>query len=304
MTEKLCYYEGKAIVSFQPLGTWQEFIDVLTESAISPDFGKRPLWRGHADPAWRLWSVAERNFYSDSIEAQCAPDRLVFDEFMQERLTVFKDSLIGCPFTEALGIDISKIEDSAIWAFGRHYGLESPLLDWTHSPYIASFFAFSDYISLKMKHKYVSIYRMANDFEKTGLRLRNSYLNKIPRVSDYVVTEQLQLLNIRLGYHHRQRAQYGVFTQLCSEDYFDTVDFVASQCREQLFVCYLLPAMEAHKALASLMDMNIHYASLFPDPQGAALHANTRHNILWKHHSDIEMPKLRARIGTKEGKQM
>jgi hypothetical protein len=287
---------------FQMPESWLAFMNTLTESAIDPDYNRRPLWRGHADPNWRLWSVAERNFFTDSLDAQASPDRSIFNQFMLERLLVFRDSLIGSPFTESLGIDINKIEDNALWAFGRHYGLESPLLDWSHSPYVASFFAFSDYVSLKLKHKYIAIYRMYNDFVEDGLRYRNNFSNKVAKKTDYIISQEILLRNIRLGYHHRQKAQYGVFTELKSEDHFDVVDFINSKCQSPLLVCYLIPASEAPKALASLMDMNIHYASLFPDPQGAALHANIRHNILWQHHSNIEMPKLRALIRTKEEK--
>jgi hypothetical protein len=42
-------------------------------------------------------------------------------------------------------IDTSGWNEHDWWAFGRHYNLDTPLLDWTENPKIAAFFAYLDY---------------------------------------------------------------------------------------------------------------------------------------------------------------
>jgi hypothetical protein len=303
MIEAPCYYKKNNKVIFHMPVNWESFVGTLAESAIIPDYNKRPLWRGQANPIWRVWSVAERNFYSACIQGENYPDRSVFNLIMEDRLKVFKDSLLDSPFMGALKIDISRLEDSVLWVFGRHYGLESPMLDWSTSPYIAIFFAYSDYVAQKMNHGHIALYRMDHEFTTNGLRYRRDYSNKVARKSDYSVTGDLQFVKGPFDFYNRQKAQCGVFTWLLSEEYFDTVDFLSETIHKPGMVCYLLPAYEAEKVLASLMDMNIHYASLFPDPIGAAKHANTRYNILWKRYSKNEFSRLRARLNAEKRRE-
>ena len=299
----MAFYEKSKVVQYQMPNSWQEFVDTIIESSSGLDFDKRALWRGQANPLWQVWSVAERNFCRECEESQSLPDRKIFANFMKDRISVFRDSLIGCESIESFGLDLNSATNDSVWALGRHFGLESPLLDWTYSPFVAAFFAFNECIHNKNECSYVAVYRLYNDFTEYGLKYRNNFKRKAARKSDYSVTNKFRLKNMRQDYHHRQKAQCGVFTELVSEKYFDTVEFLENTVKEPILICYLIPSREAPKALSNLMNMNIHHGTLFPDPQGAALHANTRSKILWKHHMNVQLPVIRAMIRNQEKKK-
>src|SRR6185436_18833325 len=73
----------------------------------------------------------------------------------------------------------------------------------------------------------------------------------------------------------RQQAQRGVFTKLYHNSYFDIEEYFGSiRFEEPPLIKYLIPGRETAKAITELRMMNITFATLFPDLEGAALQAN------------------------------
>src|ERR1700730_6624507 len=89
------------------------------------------IFRGHSNVDWRLCSTLSR-FTTIRYEA--------WDTLIDELLLQFFDGLASVgqlPTSVDLNDRLSRLE------YGRHYGVPSPLIDFTYSPYVATFFAFN-----------------------------------------------------------------------------------------------------------------------------------------------------------------
>src|SRR5262249_30621763 len=91
--------------------------------------------------------------------------------------------------------------------------------------------------------------------------------------------KELEILKARLDIGHRQRAQRGVFTRLNHDSHFDLEAYLCSllptlEAPQPPLRKYLIPGREAAKALMELRMMNLTFATLYPDLDGAALQAN------------------------------
>lgn len=105
------------------LSSWQEF----HKEVLNLKSKRGYVWRGQRQD-WLLRSSFDRKVKNKSQQ-----DRT---QKLQKHLDNFKKEM-NKSFPNALPPD-----DIDIWALGQHYGLMTPLLDWTLSPYIAAYFAF------------------------------------------------------------------------------------------------------------------------------------------------------------------
>lgn len=231
-------------------------------------FATYPLFRGHARTDWRLASQWERKL---AAMRKTAPDRgrAAFAPMLSKVLEDFKDLAVGLPNLHAS--DLSEID---WWAIGRHHGLITPLLDWSRSPYVAAFFAFTGFAE-----------QISPGVQSTGDLSPSPLLfpDATTRVAIWALKVSpgleraggLHVLNPHIDIGHRQRAQRGVFTRLDHEIHLDLEAYLLDLGLDSDHLrLYLVPARETAKALTELRLMSVTFATLFPDLQGAALQAN------------------------------
>jgi len=230
--------------------------------------GVSPLFRGHASMEWKLASPWDRKL-EKWAKSERARSRSSSDHLLDKILRDFKELSVGLP-----GLKSRELEDLDWLALGRHFGLVTPLLDWTKSPYVASFFAFTGFAELVSPGVTVS-----GDIEpRSFLQLGSSEPVAVwaLMVDDNLKNaKELEVLNPRIDIGQRQRAQRGLFTRLTHNEHFDIESYLSSlELQEAPLRKYLIPAWEVSRVLTELRMMNITFATLFPDLEGAAMQAN------------------------------
>jgi hypothetical protein len=122
-------------IPHESLTTWSGFKDFLAQQIWKDQPPVRGLFmfRGQADAEWALDSLFDRMFSRGSRP---------HGDLEQRLLENFRKECESESDLEELAGDSERLT-----ALAQHGGLPTRLLDWSDSPYIASFFAFQGYVS-------------------------------------------------------------------------------------------------------------------------------------------------------------
>ncbi|PSR55764.1 FRG domain-containing protein [Adhaeribacter arboris] len=244
--------ETKFGIETEVMESWSEFITFIDVNSQYRQF----IWRGQADSSWLLEPTISR-----VLKKYGKVDN---EKTINTHLQRFKYATRG-----RRGPTPSILEkDDYWWALGQHQGLNTPLLDWSKSPFVAAFFAYERYEVSSTTQRTVygisqtAIARMSDIIKKQHLETtRPSIIEFIEPFSD----DNARLVN-----------QNGLFTR--SPSGIDIESWIKSRYKEDeenvVMWKILLPDTERENALRSLNRMNINHLTLFPDLYGASKFAN------------------------------
>jgi hypothetical protein len=265
---------------FADISSWPAFM--ITNDELS---GRIPVTKVDS---WRsLSSILEGEFFNRRDEQliyrgqrryewPLAPSlgredvrHIVTKDIADSQILQFRKAVRGRLEDHAL---VEAEEEYELWAVGQHYGLETPLLDWSYSPYVALFFAFE---REDKPQEAPNPYRAIFVLNKTHAEVED----RCPGVS---------VLEPRKDDHGRLVNQAGLFTY---SNYGETLeaslinslteevlgDFIEGEEASTLarYICKIyIPNDDRVACLKQLRLMNVHHASLFPDLIGAAQYCN------------------------------
>jgi hypothetical protein len=172
-----------------------------------------------------------RSFSSD-IERLNVVNALL-DEFRREAIIV-KSAADTLPESDALEL------------LARHHGLRSPLLDWTESPYIASYFAYNSNHGVADARVWV--------LDRAKLLNVGAYPADVDLVDDRAL----------LRFNRRALQQRSAFLRV------NSVRAPLEALLSPALFAYELPSGDRRRALIDLDIMNINGTSLFDDFDGVA----------------------------------
>lgn len=237
-----------------PCEGWDDFVQFVR---VVPDSF---VFRGHARAEWRLQSELER-----LVEALDLPRSLsVREQLTDGALERFRERAVGY-----LQVRPDEFRPEEWMALGRQHGLVTPLLDWSKSPFVSAFFAFTDLVTQGSQRLPRGVQRLDPQrlesvqvaiwgFEAVGAGFESLR-----------VIEHLPWGNIR------QAAQRGVYTWLRDESHLDLAAYLRDQNATGRLLKWTIPASSAEDALNDLDRMNVTWSTLFADLTGAALTANS-----------------------------
>jgi len=229
-------YEGGVITI--ELKSWNEFHNIAEKFNDYNGY----LWRGQDKEQSQILSRIDRNTSDESSKQ---------DE-LNKTLKKFKLSL-------KKHRDISNLKEDDIWAIGEHYGLITPLLNWTESPYIALYFAFYE---KKADDKDPAIVYALT--KSTGLlkRGKKRYLEITFEKNVFDNPQNRRLLSQK-GKFTKSLNRKGI--ESIATTFWKTGQKKLAYGDEVIFAKILIPSDSKNSCLKSLKSMNITYETLFPD---------------------------------------
>ena len=246
--------------------SWIKFAEHLNTQMLDQN---SCIWRGHREQAWKLETTFERSFKNNSTK------RTIQEQF--ERF------YFACNGKVPVGTLRQLSDYKELYAIGQHYGLHTPLLDWTESPYVAAFFAFADKDETKGKNEFRAVFCLRKKHVEImeEARIEEAKSNPPNNINALALLAHTSLKENQLSFYRpeisdntRLISQSGLFSlSISSVEHWFTAN-ASGEDQIAYLQKLLIPESERPLALKALNRMNINYSTLFPDLEGASKHTN------------------------------
>lgn len=234
--------------------SWKDFDKFIHKILDIPSY----VFRGQRKKNWSLEPSLNRKIRG-KFDGTSTPE---------SHLSQFKLSIRGRRGRNPTPI----FSENDFWAIGQHNGLATPLLDWTESPYVALFFAFSEEKGDETESRLIYALNEERVIKKCS-ELGREEINKFGLIEFYrpLSDENMRLVN-----------QAGLFTKspinMNIEEWIKRT-FTQEYYNRPLLLKLHIKNRDRINCLKALNLMNINHASLFPDLYGASKYCNLKLEI-------------------------
>jgi hypothetical protein len=248
------------------LSSWSRFFDFLETEVFHPSTGSKQsyIWRGQRNSKWSISSSLDRLLEKLGLLAN-GPDEI--KKTSDDLLDWFKYASRG-----RRGLNPASLSENEWWALGQHFGLATPLLDWTRSPFAAAYFAFEESAADQTD------YRVIYGLDQKAVTKKNEELIQGPSEDfERGPLPTIQFVDPMSDENQRLVSQGGLFTRA---PVGTPIERWVAQAFEGSSSPVLLrieiPNSDRLTCLRTLNRMNINHLSLFPDLSGASRSTNLR----------------------------